>query len=238
MTVISKENYNSAYQDWQTPPELIGAVLKAINKDHFNMDVCCTQRNVPAKNYLTVKEDGLTVEWDGTCWMNPPYGRMLQQFVRKAYSEAYIERFYGYCSVVGLLPVRTDNVYYHKYVLTADGVYFLQGKNFEFLIDGKKNNGEFKNAPQKLCLVFWGFHPSHMPKYAKKLKKQGLTRTMMMKTKLQRRIPLKANNIIASVFEQVVNSEDGSDIDVSKLPALTEGEINYIIKKAESEECK
>jgi len=33
-------------------------------------------------------QDGLKQRWDGVCWMNPPYGLALRQWVKKAWESA------------------------------------------------------------------------------------------------------------------------------------------------------
>lgn len=35
-----------------------------------------------------LEEDGLSQEWKRTCWMNPPYGREIGKWVKKAYETA------------------------------------------------------------------------------------------------------------------------------------------------------
>lgn len=58
--------------DWYTPGWLFDA-LDVV----FDMDVCAptveAHRTCPAKQYLTEDDDGLTTEWDGLVWCNPPY---------------------------------------------------------------------------------------------------------------------------------------------------------------------
>ena len=45
----------------------------------FDMDVCAPVdpafRTCPAREYLTVLDDGLTAPWSGLIWCNPPYSR-------------------------------------------------------------------------------------------------------------------------------------------------------------------
>lgn len=60
--------------DWYTPRWLFAAA--AIT---FDMDVAAPvipeHRTVPAERYLTVLDDGLTTDWEGSVWCNPPYSR-------------------------------------------------------------------------------------------------------------------------------------------------------------------
>ena len=55
--------------------------------------------------------------------MNPPYGRTIGQWVKKAYESSLA----GAC-VVCLLPARTDTKWFHDYVLPFAKVTFLRGR--------------------------------------------------------------------------------------------------------------
>jgi hypothetical protein len=62
--------------EWFTPEDIIAAareVMGAIELDPAS----CEQANgvVRATNYFTSENDGLTQEWHGRVWMNPPYGK-------------------------------------------------------------------------------------------------------------------------------------------------------------------
>lgn len=60
--------------DWYTPRWIFTAA-----DIHFDLDVCApadpTMRTVPADRYLTIVDDGLTTDWSGTVWCNPPYSK-------------------------------------------------------------------------------------------------------------------------------------------------------------------
>ena len=51
------------------------------NEFHFTLDVC----NAKCERYFTPEIDGLKQEWTGTVWCNPPYGREIGSWVRRAH---------------------------------------------------------------------------------------------------------------------------------------------------------
>ena len=54
-----------------TPPE----IFKALNLE-FDLDVCAPEGGlswIPAKKSYSIKDDGLSQNWYGRVWMNPPY---------------------------------------------------------------------------------------------------------------------------------------------------------------------
>jgi phage N-6-adenine-methyltransferase len=60
--------------EWYTPPEYIDLarkVMGGVDLDPASSDKA--QVCVQAKSYFTVADDGLTKEWNGAVWLNPPY---------------------------------------------------------------------------------------------------------------------------------------------------------------------
>jgi hypothetical protein len=69
---VDPDTVATSGDDWYTPRWLFEAAGVT-----FDMDVCAPMlpesRTCPAKNYLTVVDDGLSAPWQGTIWCNPPY---------------------------------------------------------------------------------------------------------------------------------------------------------------------
>lgn len=81
---------------------------------HFTLDAAATEKSAKCKNFYTPETDGLTAPWNiggGSVFCNPPYGRALGAWVRKAYEEAQAGT-----TVVLLIPARTDTAYFHDYI--------------------------------------------------------------------------------------------------------------------------
>lgn len=51
--------------------------------------------------------------------MNPPYGRVIGEWVKKAHDAR--------CTVVGLLPARTDTKWFHEWIHGKAEVRFIKG---------------------------------------------------------------------------------------------------------------
>ncbi len=54
----------------------------------FDVDVCALPENAKCERYYTPDVDGLKQDWTGNCWMNPPYGREIGEWLRKAYESS------------------------------------------------------------------------------------------------------------------------------------------------------
>lgn len=75
---------SSASDLWETPQ----AFFDKLNEEfHFERDVCALPSNAKCAEYFTPEQDGLSQKWTGICWMNPPYGRQIGAWVKKAYEE-------------------------------------------------------------------------------------------------------------------------------------------------------
>jgi phage N-6-adenine-methyltransferase len=121
-TRLNRGMFTSASDEWETPKKFFDAVDKVF---HFTLDVCANRRNAQCPCFYTKEEDGLSRAWTGVCWMNPPYGREISRWVRKAYESSLS----GESVIVCLLPARTDTRWWHDYVISrADGVRFVKGR--------------------------------------------------------------------------------------------------------------
>lgn len=75
--------FSSKTDMWATPQPLFD-LLDSVFR--FDIDVCATAENAKCARFFTDADDGLQQEWRGTCWMNPPYGRGIGEWVKKAHA--------------------------------------------------------------------------------------------------------------------------------------------------------
>jgi site-specific DNA-methyltransferase (adenine-specific) len=110
--------------DWATPKDLYEKLDKEFQ---FNFDPC------PLLNEF----DGLTIDWQQSNFINPPYSRKLKEaFVLKAIEESKKGKL-----CVMLLPVSTSTKLFHKHILlNAQDIRFLE-KRIRFL--GVNTKGEY-----------------------------------------------------------------------------------------------
>lgn len=121
--------YNGNGRDWATPPEVFGPLNAEFG---FDLDPCATPTTAKCACYFTEAEDGLAQPW-APCrvFMNPPYGREIYAWTRKAVEEARKGAL-----VVGLLPASSDLAWWHDDVVPfAAEVRFVRGR-VRFLTGG------------------------------------------------------------------------------------------------------
>jgi len=135
-TATMSVHFSSATDKWSTPQAYFDVVEAEFGQ--FDLDVCADESNAKCLRYYTMDTDGLSQPWFGRCWMNPPYGRTIGAWVRKAFESAQ-----GGATVVCLLPARTDTRWWHEYVMKADDIRFIKGR---LKFGGSKNSAPFPSA--------------------------------------------------------------------------------------------
>ncbi len=144
---------SSAWDSWATPQEILDRLYPVVGGP-FDLDPCAPQSGrsrVLARQHLTADDDGLTHEWHGSVYMNPPYGRSIPWWTAKARAETVLGRA---SSVIGLVPARTDTRWWH-----GD----IAGVADAWLIKGRLSFGDGKQpAPFPSALLLWGGSPGHV----------------------------------------------------------------------------
>lgn len=128
-------HFSSNTDLWYTPDDFYQKYNKKFN---FDLDVCATNENAKCDRYFTKEDDGLSQKWEGVCWMNPPYGRGIGKWLRKAYVSCLIDR----SLVVCLVPSRTDTKWWHEYAMKGE-IEFIKGR---LKFGGAKFNAPFPSA--------------------------------------------------------------------------------------------
>lgn len=137
-------HFSSQRNDWATPQ----SVYEELNAEFgFCLDVCAWDWNTKAAVWLTPFDDALSLDWTWimrellnskpTAWMNPPYGREIGKWMRKAYEESKRGS-----RIVCLVPARTDTAWWHNYA-TKGIVRFIRGR---IKFDGHKSGAPFPSA--------------------------------------------------------------------------------------------
>jgi ParB family chromosome partitioning protein len=114
---------NSGNNEWYTPSEFIGAarrVMGGIDLDPASCEVA--NRTVKAENFYSAEDDGLSKEWFGRVWLNPPYsGDMIGPFCEKVASS--VEK--GLVSeAIVLVHNSTETAWFARLVDAASAVVF------------------------------------------------------------------------------------------------------------------
>jgi len=147
--MMSTALFSSNSCEWETPPDL----FEKLNEQYrFTLDVCATPDNAKCKRYYTQEQDGLRQKWTGHSFMNPPYGRNIKAWVKKAYESSLDGAL-----VVCLLPARTDTSWWHDYCMRGN-ITFIKGR---LKFSGSKSAAPF---PSAIVVFKMPPHPTHNTK--------------------------------------------------------------------------
>jgi len=115
---------------WFTPKRIIDAL-----GIQFDLDPCTqTYRphNTALKHLCEDKGDnGLVADWDGTVWLNPPYGREIKR---------WLDKLADHGDGVALVFSRTETVWAQTCLARATSVNFIKGRVSFIKADGTKGN--------------------------------------------------------------------------------------------------
>jgi phage N-6-adenine-methyltransferase len=116
---------------WTTPRDYFDKVNAEFN---FTLDAAALSSStlVPDNWYGPdhpdqSRRDAFTRDWckdsSGPIWLNPPYGRVIKDWMRKASDVAT-----GGGTVVCLVPARTDTAWWHDYCIDAYEIRYIRGR--------------------------------------------------------------------------------------------------------------
>ena len=114
---------SSKNMEWCTPQDFFDQLDQEFR---FALDAAATDKTAKCPTYYTPETDGLTSPWNlagGAVFCNPPYGREIGKWVRKAHEEAQAG-----VPVVLLIPARTDTSYFHDYIYNQAEIRFIRGR--------------------------------------------------------------------------------------------------------------
>ena len=115
--------FSSKNHDWETPKDLFSEVNREFN---FDLDAAASAENAKVDSFLTIEDDSLSVDWSlkgRVIWLNPPYGRGIGQWIKKAYCESVKG-----CTVVVLTMVRSDTKWWCEWAMRAAEIRLIEGR--------------------------------------------------------------------------------------------------------------
>lgn len=132
---------NERNDRWLTPPTIVESL------GVFDLDPCGAPQHILARNTYLLEngDDGLRDPWYGRVWMNPPYGRVMRQWV-----ERLVEHGTGTC----IIPVATGTKMWQEVVWpNASAIHFYRHRVKFLRRDGKDDD---MVSPQASALVAFG----------------------------------------------------------------------------------
>lgn len=115
---------NGATNDWITPQFILTAL------GPFDLDPCAhPDQSLTASWMICPPGDGLSEDWIGRVWLNPPYGAQTKFWLRKLANHG---------NGIALVPARTEvESWFWPFIWErADAVFFFRGRLYFHRPDG------------------------------------------------------------------------------------------------------
>lgn len=129
-------SYNSGNNEWYTPLEYIELAREVMGS--IDLDPASSEKAnevVNAARYYTAEDDGLSQEWHGNVWLNPPYSsELITKFTDKFIMSA---RDKAIDQAVILVNNATETEWFSRLAGIADAVCFPKGRVKFYAPDGK-----------------------------------------------------------------------------------------------------
>lgn len=141
MALSSHQSARMKNDEWLTPPEILHAL------GSFDLDPCSpvVRPWATAAMHYTAEDDGLSKQWHGRVWCNPPFGREAVKWLRRCAEHG---------NAIALVPARTETAMFYETVWgVADAVCFLRGRPHFHFVDGSR--AAF-NSGAPIALVAYG----------------------------------------------------------------------------------
>jgi len=145
---VNKGLFTSDTAEWETPQDFFDELDQEFS---FDFDPCATIENAKCAQFYTKENDGLSLPWYGTVFMNPPYGREIGKWVARAADEGKKG-----ATVVCLLPARTDTRWYHEHIWDAKNHRPREGVQVRLIRGRLKFGGASNSAPFPSMVVIFG----------------------------------------------------------------------------------
>lgn len=147
----------SAYSDeWYTPPCIVQTL------GAFDLDPCAGPMAHAARN-IAKEIDGLSIEWTGRVWLNPPYSDIYE----------WLERFARHGNGVALVGARSETQWFQRLAGAADACLWLRGR-----VRFERPGGPKQNPTVGSVLVAYG------AANAVALAESGLPGVLMLPTRM------------------------------------------------------
>ena len=110
----SHQSHRAGSTTWLTPPHILYALGR------FDLDPCAHPGWPTADRHISLPDDGLSAEWSGRVWMNPPYGAEVWD---------WLDRLHDHGQGTALIFARTETAGFVRCVWRrATAVAFLHGR--------------------------------------------------------------------------------------------------------------
>lgn len=132
-------------QRWGTPHDLVERLKTMFGS--FDLDVAAEQWSAKAPQYYDREQDGLSLPWFGTVFLQPPY-RECKRWVEHAIAHRTAPD-----RIIALLPARTEARFFHQCFEVSNELIFLQGRVKHVRPPDAPRDADTKDSPRFASMI-------------------------------------------------------------------------------------
>lgn len=124
--MVMNNHSNNQNDEWYTPPEYIESsrrVMGVIDLDPASSEIA--NRTVQANEFYSIEDSAFEHTWNGRVWMNPPYSRVIKDFINKLVEE---HEAGNVTEAIVVTNNGTDTRWFHQLSSVASAVCLHRGR--------------------------------------------------------------------------------------------------------------
>lgn len=135
--MVGKPSPVNENNQWETPANIFNYFNSIY---HFSFGLAASEHNKKCNLYFDEEANSLIQDWHkikGFLWLNPPYGKNLKFWIKKAYEE--MQKGAKICM---LIPASVGTIYWHDYIINKVPMIYFFRSRIQFLMEnGEKRAG-------------------------------------------------------------------------------------------------
>lgn len=158
--MVMNNHSNNQNDEWYTPPEFVESARRVMGE--INLDPASNKKAnewIEADEFFSLENSAFLNEWHGKVWMNPPYSRIIKDFVDKLVDEYDADRV---SEAIVVTNNGTDTRWFHRLAGASSAICLVKGRIGFQNVDGVRidnnNKGQIftyiGDNPEKFKLEF------------------------------------------------------------------------------------
>lgn len=140
--MVMNNHSNNMNDEWYTPPEFVESARKVMGE--INLDPASNKKAnewIEADEFFSLENSAFLHQWHGKVWMNPPYSRIIKDFVYKLVDEFYENRV---SEAIVVTNNGTDTQWFHRLAGASSAICMVKGRIGFQNADGARINNNNK----------------------------------------------------------------------------------------------
>lgn len=140
--MVMNNHSNNMNDEWYTPPEFVESARRVMGG--IDLDPASNEKAngwIGATEFFSLENSAFLNEWNGRVWMNPPYSRIIKDFVNKLVDEYAADKV---SEAIVVTNNGTDTQWFQRLAGASSAICMVKGRIGFQNIDGVRINNNNK----------------------------------------------------------------------------------------------